>query len=268
MVRGADNMVPMELALKIANKINENERFSVYVVIPMFPEGPPTSNAVQEILFWQGQTMSMMYGIVADALKRKGSEMFFVRYLDISYSVGLSMVLSHQYLDECRGLKIQEHRTCKASVYKYRRFMIYVHAKGMIVDDQFVILDLQILTKDPWTVQGTQKLLWVPISLNIHGQEKILIHTVRMSLWAEHLGGLEDTFKEPDSLECVRRVNEIAQSNWNTYVSEKEKQMRGHLMLYPVQVGNDGRVSALKDWENFPDVGGKFLDHTTLFLIR
>ena len=50
---GADNLVPMELALKIANKIRANERFSAYVVIPMWPEGVPTSAAVQEILFWQ-----------------------------------------------------------------------------------------------------------------------------------------------------------------------------------------------------------------------
>ena len=52
-VAGADNLVPMELCLKIASKIRTNERFSVYVVIPMWPEGVPTSSAVQEILFWQ-----------------------------------------------------------------------------------------------------------------------------------------------------------------------------------------------------------------------
>lgn len=46
-------MVPMELALKVASKIRANERFSVYVVIPMWPEGVPTASAVQEILYWQ-----------------------------------------------------------------------------------------------------------------------------------------------------------------------------------------------------------------------
>ena len=50
---GADNLIPVELALKIASKIRAKERFAVYVVIPMWPEGDPTSNAVQEILFWQ-----------------------------------------------------------------------------------------------------------------------------------------------------------------------------------------------------------------------
>lgn len=43
----------MELAQKIASKIRQNERFSVYVVIPMWPEGVPTSATVQEILYWQ-----------------------------------------------------------------------------------------------------------------------------------------------------------------------------------------------------------------------
>lgn len=43
----------MELALKIASKIRAKERFSVYVVIPMWPEGKPDSPSVQEILNWQ-----------------------------------------------------------------------------------------------------------------------------------------------------------------------------------------------------------------------
>lgn len=43
----------MELALKIVSKIRANERFSVYIVIPMWPEGVTTSSSVQEILFWQ-----------------------------------------------------------------------------------------------------------------------------------------------------------------------------------------------------------------------
>ena len=43
----------MELALKIASKIRAKERFAVYIVIPMWPEGNPISESVQEILFWQ-----------------------------------------------------------------------------------------------------------------------------------------------------------------------------------------------------------------------
>ena len=48
--------MPIELALKIVSKIKANERFSVYVVIPMWPEGIPTSSSVQEILHFQVKT--------------------------------------------------------------------------------------------------------------------------------------------------------------------------------------------------------------------
>jgi len=43
----------MELALKVASKIRSGERFAVYVVIPMWPEGVPDSAAMQEMLYFQ-----------------------------------------------------------------------------------------------------------------------------------------------------------------------------------------------------------------------
>lgn len=46
-------MIPMEIALKIADKIRANQRFAAYIVIPMWPEGNPTGAATQRILFWQ-----------------------------------------------------------------------------------------------------------------------------------------------------------------------------------------------------------------------
>ena len=39
--------------MKIADKIRANERFAVYIVIPMWPEGVPTGAATQRILYWQ-----------------------------------------------------------------------------------------------------------------------------------------------------------------------------------------------------------------------
>lgn len=59
LLSGADNLIPMELALKIVSKIRAKERFTVYVVIPMWPEGDPDSNAVQEILYWQVMNASV-----------------------------------------------------------------------------------------------------------------------------------------------------------------------------------------------------------------
>lgn len=46
-------MIPIEIALKIADKIKAKQRFSAYIVIPMWPEGNPTGATTQRILFWQ-----------------------------------------------------------------------------------------------------------------------------------------------------------------------------------------------------------------------
>lgn len=50
---GANNLIPMEIALKIAEKIRAHERFAAYIVLPMWPEGNPTGAATQRILYWQ-----------------------------------------------------------------------------------------------------------------------------------------------------------------------------------------------------------------------
>ncbi len=81
----------------------------------------------------------------------------------------------------------------------------------------------------------------------------------RMSLWAEHLGVLEPAFTNPESLECVQRVNEMAQANWEQYIAEEVTDMKGHLLPYPVQVNDDGTLGALPGYETFPDVGGLVL---------
>ncbi|GKU95374.1 hypothetical protein SLEP1_g8740 [Rubroshorea leprosula] len=80
-----------------------------------------------------------------------------------------------------------------------------------------------------------------------------------MSLWAEHIGHLEECFKRPESLECVRRVRSLGELNWKQYVADEVTEMKGHLLKYPVQVDRMGKVKALPDCETFPDVGGKIL---------
>ena len=68
------NTIPFEIAQKIIDKISSKEPFRVYIVIPMCPEGDPSSMGMQEILFWQSNTIKMMYKRIAQALKRNKSE--------------------------------------------------------------------------------------------------------------------------------------------------------------------------------------------------
>ncbi|CAN1828963.1 Phospholipase D delta [Linum perenne] len=261
---GADNLVPMEIALKIASKINANERFSAYVVIPMWPEGSPTSAAVQEILFWQGQTMMMMYKIIANALEKAGLlEAYHPQdYLNF-FCLGKREDKTH---DDSSNMNPQTDN--RAASQKYRRFMIYVHAKGMIVDDEYVIIGSANInqrsldgSRDTEIAMGAYQPAYTWAAKQDHPRSEI--YGYRMSLWAEHMGQLEEEHREPHSIKCMKSVNKIAKNNWKAFVAEERMPMNGHLMQYPIQVSRDGRVTALPGHESFPDVGGKVLGSPT-----
>lgn len=84
-----------------------------------------------------------------------------------------------------------------------------------------------------------------------------------MSLWAEHMENLEECFKRPESLECVKHVNKIAEDNWNRFVADEFTTLQGHLLKYPLDIDADGRVNSLPGYECFPDVGGKVMGAQT-----
>lgn len=81
------------------------------------------------------------------------------------------------------------------------------------------------------------------------------IYGFRLALWQEHLDELEDEFQTPESLGCVKRVNQIADENWDLYVSNNfEGDLPGHLLRYPVKISNeDGIISELPGFQYFPD---------------
>ncbi|KAK1653609.1 hypothetical protein QYE76_071414 [Lolium multiflorum] len=255
---GANNLIPIEIALKIANKIYANERFSAYIVIPMWPEGSPTGTPTQRILYWQKKTMQMMYEIIYRALKEMG--------LDGKYE-------PQDYLNFfCLGNREAEETPSTSSgsfsssnpqdqSRKNRRFMVYVHSKGMIVDDEYVIIGSANInqrsmegTRDTEIAMGAYQpqYTWANMLSAPRGQ----IYGYRMSLWAEHIGGLEQSFERPESLECVQRVRGIGEKNWRRFVSDEVSEMSGHLIKYPVSVDWNGRVAPLPGCAAFPDVGG------------
>ncbi|XP_023743195.1 phospholipase D delta [Lactuca sativa] len=253
---GADNLIPMELALKIASKIRAGERFAVYVVIPMWPEGVPSSATVQEILYWQSQSMQTMYTIVAREIKAMQLDAHPQDYLNF-YCLGKREELPPGMPQSSPDEKVSNSQT-------FKRFMIYVHAKGMIVDDEYVIMGSANInqrslagSKDTEIAMGSYQPhhTWAAKKRHPHGQ----VYGYRMSLWAEQLGVLEGCYEEPGSLESVKRVNEVAEDNWRRYVSDEFSELQGHLMMYPLKVDVDGNVGSLPECESFPDLGGKII---------
>ncbi|KAI3784546.1 hypothetical protein L1987_43646 [Smallanthus sonchifolius] len=258
---GADNLIPMELALKIASKIRARERFAVYVVIPMWPEGVPSSATVQEILYWQSQTMEAMYTVIAREIKAMQLDTHPQDYLNF-YCLGKREELPTEMSQAPADVKVSDSQ-------KFNRFMIYVHAKGMIVDDEYVIMGSANInqrslagSKDTEIAMGSYQPhhTWAAKGGHPHGQ----IYGYRMSLWAEHLGVLEECYKKAEALECVRRVNEVAEDNWKRYTTNEFSKLQGHIIKYPLQIGVDGNVCSLPGYENFPDLGGKIIGaHST-----
>ncbi|XP_024174078.1 phospholipase D beta 1 isoform X2 [Rosa chinensis] len=257
---GANNLIPMEIALKIANKIKANEKFSVYIVIPMWPEGDPNDMPLQRILLWQHKTMQMMYEIIYKALKEVGLENKNCPqdYLNF-FCLGNREKPSGDAANNLSAANTPEVLTQNS-----RRFMIYVHSKGMIVDDEYVIVgSANINQRSMEGLRDTEIAMgayqphhtWARKLSSPHGK----IYGYRMSLWAEHLGLVEECFNQPESLECVQRVRSLGEQNWSQYLDDVVTEMKGHLLKYPVEVGPTGTVGPLPGCPTFPDVGGNIL---------
>nr|ADY75749.1 phospholipase D beta [Litchi chinensis] len=264
---GANNLIPMEIALKIANKIRANERFSAYILIPMWPEGVTTSAPIQRILYWQHKTMQMMYKTIYKALVEVGLENKYVPqdYLNF-FCLG-----NREALDVVNSFSTKNStaaNTPQALCQKSRRFQIYIHSKGMIVDDEYVILGSANInqrslegTRDTEIAMGAYqpRHTWASRRSSPHGQ----VFGYRMSLWAGHIGKLEECFEQPESLVCVRRVRSLSELNWKQYAADEVTELEGHLLKYPVDVDPTGKVKAIPGCETFPDVGGNILGSFT-----
>lgn len=122
------NLIPKELSLKIVSKIEKGERFTVYVVLPMWPEGFPESGTVQAILDWQTRTMEMMYTDVVQALRAQGIQANPRDYLSFFCLGNREIKKPGEYEPSERPEPDSDYSRAQEA----RRFMIYVHAKMMI----------------------------------------------------------------------------------------------------------------------------------------
>ncbi|XWS20423.1 hypothetical protein CRYUN_Cryun31cG0099900 [Craigia yunnanensis] len=253
------HLIPKELSLKIVSKIDAGERFTVYVVVPMWPEGIPESASVQAILDWQKRTMDMMYRDIIQALRAKGIEEDPRNYLTFFCLGNREVKKSGEY----EPSEKPEPDTDYARAQEARRFMIYVHAKMMIVDDEYIIIGSANINqrsmdgaRDSEIAMGAYQPYHISFRQPARGQ----VHGFRLALWYEHLGMLDDTFLTPESEECIRKVNQIADKYWDLYSNESlDHDLPGHLLRYPIDVSSDGTVTELPGSEFFPDTKARVL---------
>ncbi|GAV60514.1 PLDc domain-containing protein/PLD_C domain-containing protein [Cephalotus follicularis] len=257
---GCRNLIPIEIALKVVNKIKAKERFAVYIVMPMWPEGVPESECVRDILHWTRETMTMMYRLIGDAIKESGEAGHPRDYLNF-------FCLANRE-EESKGEFVPPYSPHPATQYwnaqKHRRFMIYVHSKLMIVDDVYLLMGSANVNQRSMDGQrDTEIAIGCYQFQNADGNKMNTqgeIHAYRMSLWYEHTRLIEEIFLQPESLECVRKTCSIGERMWDIYSCNKVVDMEGvHLVKYPVNVTHDGSIQDLGDGEgdggggNFPD---------------
>ncbi|KAL5822554.1 hypothetical protein ACOSQ4_020454 [Xanthoceras sorbifolium] len=255
---GCINLIPVEIALKIVSKIKANERFAVYVLIPMWPEGVPESEPVQDILHWTIETMAMMYKLIGEVIKETGNSGHPRDYLNFFCLANREVKNNGEFVPPYSPHPMTQYWNAQ----KHRRFMVYVHSKVMIVDDAYILIgsaninqrsmdgqrdtEIAVGCYQQQPMNGTDQ-----NTLNNPGE----IQAYRMSLWFEHTGLASEIFQEPESLDCVQNIRLIAEKMWKVYSGEEVVDMEGvHLVTYPVDVTQDGEVQDLiENGGNFPD---------------
>jgi hypothetical protein len=60
-------------------------------------------------------------------------------------------------------------------------------------------------------------------------------------------------------LECVRRVNELAEANFKAFIGPETVEMPGHMLRYPLQVGPDGALTPDPDCPSVPDTNASIM---------
>ncbi|XP_027356581.1 phospholipase D alpha 1-like [Abrus precatorius] len=266
---GALHLIPKELSLKIVDKIEAGERFCVYIVIPMWPEGIPESASVQAILDWQRRTMEMMYSDIAEAIRRKRIEANPRDYLTFFCLGNREGKKDKEYTPP----EAPEPNSDYSRAQQSRRFMIYVHAKMMIVDDEYIIIGSANINQRSMDGARDSEIAmggFQPGHIVSEGPPRGQIYGFRRALWYEHLGDLPDTsiFDNPQRLDCIRLVNHLAQINWDKYSNEAfdEYDTFHHLLRYPVEVTYDGKIATLPGFEYFPDTKARILGSKSDYL--
>lgn len=144
-----------------------------------------------------------------------------------------------------------------------RRHLVYTHSKMTIVDDSIALIGSANINQRSLDGNRDSELClgsWQPKYLATkdsvpHGD----VHGFRLYCFAHLLGVMEDVFRDPASLACVRRVNEIAEKNWSLYTQPEVCEMTSYLVPFPVMILPGGKLRPRTSDGHFPDTSSNIL---------
>lgn len=259
----APNLVAIEIAEKICAKIRANERFAVYVNVPLYPEGAPASGPVQEILSHQRKTVSVITQRIAETIAETGIDS------SISDWFNVFCLVNRESVDGSAGNG--GSTPLEQQLSASRRFMVYIHSKFAVFDDTAVIIGSANVNSR--SLDGSRDteiacLAWQPeyVSTGSNGygigegeegeMPKGDVAAFRASVFSQHLGEYLEVFENPSSLECVHLIRDMAAKNWDHFADDSVEDVldmpHGHLALYPYEIDEStGEISTKQ--ECFPD---------------
>ncbi|QHO48804.1 hypothetical protein HN51_000817 [Arachis hypogaea] len=159
----------------------------------------------------------MMYKDIIQALKEEKIAQDPRKYLSFFCLGNQEVKKDGEYVPPQRPEQGSDYQKAQEE----RCFMIYVHSKMMIVDDEYIIIGSANINqrsmdggRDTKIAMGAYQPHHLATSQGVaRGQ----IHGFRLSLWYEHLGMHEDTFLNPESEECINKVKQLGDKYWELY---------------------------------------------------
>ena len=255
----AHNIIAIEIASQIIRHIRAKRRFHVYIIIPLHPDGDPTTTVIQGIMAMQAETISVICRKVGEEIGPNhdlGSSS--IPYNPIPYCTTFGDPDIGKYVSlMCLGRKERmssnnyeftaQPFTVEAAMQISRRSMIYVHSKMMIVDDRVIVMGSGNINERSMN-GGRDTELGIIASQSLKNGKlkcKGAIRAFRKKLWKEHTLMDFDNIA-PESAECILKMRRISDDNWRCYQSSalpKHNQSIGKLMTFPFMLLTHGAVS-------------------------
>lgn len=274
-VTGLNNMIPKTIVKRVLQMIENKKPFHVYVVIPMYPEGNPHDGALQVVREYEASTMEFITTNIqaaCDAQAKKDSS-FKGTYQDY-----VSFYFPIRWDRRANVLTSGDRET---RVSTNQRYMIYVHSKLMIVDDEFAIIGSANLNER--SLAGDRD---TEICIAMTAQDdpaRKSVQDFRLELWSQLLGNAKakaakkDSWKAPEKPDCVSDIRTRATSNYVAMRTNTFADSNGFLCKFPLdwekgkvfgwnlKIFDDKNYKGV-DWVVLPDAeneGTHWLDNTS-----
>jgi phospholipase D1/2 len=219
--KSVENIVPETITKRIVTKIKAGEDFHAYIVIPMFPEGPPIGQVAHLQREFEWQTMGAMANGVANAITAAKSSKKWSDYLSFYFLMNWSP--GTMLMDGSRRLRVQQNR----------RYMIYVHSKLLIVDDKVCILGSANLNERSLAGDRDAEicLALAPAPGKIDDCKSV-VQGLRQTVWTQHFGTLPGGWDTPHTGGCPALVQQQARENWINLQSGVRNNT-SHIVAFP-----------------------------------